>query len=128
MYSSEKTDEFRGPFRRTGGPRIFLGIPSEISEGFPRKNEFPRSYFRGLVSSVGPPRPVPYRSGFVFSRVTAGQARAGCGLQKVGPIPSRQSAQSLTGHPAGWIPKECIMTFLDAAGCSRTLQADSLHI
>uniref|UniRef100_A0A0D3CFV6 Uncharacterized protein n=1 Tax=Brassica oleracea var. oleracea TaxID=109376 RepID=A0A0D3CFV6_BRAOL len=29
----------------------FLGIPSEISEGFPRKNEFPRSYFRGLVSS-----------------------------------------------------------------------------
>ncbi|KAF2546589.1 hypothetical protein F2Q70_00020846 [Brassica cretica] len=24
----------------------FLGIPSEISEGFPRKNEFPRSYFR----------------------------------------------------------------------------------
>ncbi|KAF3583897.1 hypothetical protein F2Q69_00029792 [Brassica cretica] len=30
----------------------FLGIPSEISEGFPRKNEFPRSYFRGLLSSV----------------------------------------------------------------------------
>ncbi|KAF3585470.1 hypothetical protein F2Q69_00027140 [Brassica cretica] len=30
----------------------FLGIPSEISEGFPRKNEFPRSYFRGLVSSA----------------------------------------------------------------------------
>ncbi|KAF3525532.1 hypothetical protein F2Q69_00050132 [Brassica cretica] len=29
----------------------FLGIPSEISEGFPRKNEFPRSYFRGLLSS-----------------------------------------------------------------------------
>ncbi|KAF3602554.1 hypothetical protein F2Q69_00038278 [Brassica cretica] len=29
----------------------FLGIPSEISEGFPRKNEFPRSYFRGLFSS-----------------------------------------------------------------------------
>ncbi|KAF3551781.1 hypothetical protein DY000_02002966 [Brassica cretica] len=29
----------------------FLGIPSENSEGFPRKNEFPRSYFRGLVSS-----------------------------------------------------------------------------
>ncbi|KAF2553214.1 hypothetical protein F2Q68_00036182 [Brassica cretica] len=37
---------FRGPFRRTGGPQKF------ISEGFPRKNEFPRSYFRGLVSSV----------------------------------------------------------------------------
>uniref|UniRef100_A0A0D3DBD1 Uncharacterized protein n=1 Tax=Brassica oleracea var. oleracea TaxID=109376 RepID=A0A0D3DBD1_BRAOL len=29
----------------------FLGIPSEISEGFPRKNEFPRSYFRRLFSS-----------------------------------------------------------------------------
>ncbi|KAF3530101.1 hypothetical protein DY000_02042507 [Brassica cretica] len=28
----------------------FLGIPSEISEGFPRKNEFPRSYFRGVIS------------------------------------------------------------------------------
>ncbi|KAF3522019.1 hypothetical protein F2Q69_00050181 [Brassica cretica] len=30
----------------------FLRIPSEISEEFPRKNEFPRSYFRGLLSSV----------------------------------------------------------------------------
>uniref|UniRef100_A0A0D3E718 Uncharacterized protein n=1 Tax=Brassica oleracea var. oleracea TaxID=109376 RepID=A0A0D3E718_BRAOL len=30
----------------------FLGIPSENSEGFPSKIEFPRSYFRGLVSSV----------------------------------------------------------------------------
>jgi len=30
----------------------FLGIPSEISEGFPRKNEFSRSYFRRLFSSV----------------------------------------------------------------------------
>ncbi|KAF2606434.1 hypothetical protein F2Q68_00043330 [Brassica cretica] len=30
----------------------FLGIPSENSEGFPRKYEFPRSYFRGLVSSI----------------------------------------------------------------------------
>ncbi|KAF3521120.1 hypothetical protein DY000_02059842 [Brassica cretica] len=29
----------------------FLGIPSDISEGFPRKNEFPKSYFRGLLSS-----------------------------------------------------------------------------
>uniref|UniRef100_A0A0D3DBZ3 Uncharacterized protein n=1 Tax=Brassica oleracea var. oleracea TaxID=109376 RepID=A0A0D3DBZ3_BRAOL len=29
----------------------FLGIPSEISEGFPRKNEFLRSYFRGFFSS-----------------------------------------------------------------------------
>uniref|UniRef100_A0A0D3DL72 Uncharacterized protein n=1 Tax=Brassica oleracea var. oleracea TaxID=109376 RepID=A0A0D3DL72_BRAOL len=31
----------------------FLGIPSEISEGFPRKEEIPRNYFRGLVSSNG---------------------------------------------------------------------------
>ncbi|KAF2606408.1 hypothetical protein F2Q68_00044579 [Brassica cretica] len=30
----------------------FLGIPSENFEGFPRKNEFLRSYFQGLVSSV----------------------------------------------------------------------------
>ncbi|KAF3600068.1 hypothetical protein F2Q69_00034553 [Brassica cretica] len=29
----------------------FLGIPSEISEEIPRKNEFPRSYFRRLISS-----------------------------------------------------------------------------
>uniref|UniRef100_A0A0D3E4X9 Uncharacterized protein n=1 Tax=Brassica oleracea var. oleracea TaxID=109376 RepID=A0A0D3E4X9_BRAOL len=30
----------------------FLEIPSEISEGFPRKNEFTRSYFRQIFSSV----------------------------------------------------------------------------
>ncbi|KAF3611195.1 hypothetical protein DY000_02046253 [Brassica cretica] len=30
----------------------FLRIPSEISEGFPRKEEIPRNYFRGLVSSL----------------------------------------------------------------------------
>uniref|UniRef100_A0A0D3CBG9 Uncharacterized protein n=1 Tax=Brassica oleracea var. oleracea TaxID=109376 RepID=A0A0D3CBG9_BRAOL len=29
----------------------FLRIPSENSERFPRKNEFPKSYFRGFVSS-----------------------------------------------------------------------------
>ncbi|KAF3531920.1 hypothetical protein DY000_02042017 [Brassica cretica] len=39
----------------------FLGIPSEIFEGFPRKNEFPRSYFRGLFSS-------PYTNEF-YARV-----------------------------------------------------------
>uniref|UniRef100_A0A0D3B7F9 Uncharacterized protein n=2 Tax=Brassica oleracea var. oleracea TaxID=109376 RepID=A0A0D3B7F9_BRAOL len=32
----------------------FLRIPSENSEGFPRKNEFPRSYFRRLFSSEVP--------------------------------------------------------------------------
>ena len=30
----------------------FLGIPSENSEGFPRKEEIPRNYFRRLVSLV----------------------------------------------------------------------------
>ncbi|KAF3545613.1 hypothetical protein DY000_02003392 [Brassica cretica] len=29
----------------------FLGIPSDISDGIPRKEEIPRNYFRGLVSS-----------------------------------------------------------------------------
>ncbi|KAG5393924.1 hypothetical protein IGI04_023887 [Brassica rapa subsp. trilocularis] len=69
---------------------------------------------------------VSYHSRFIFLRVTAGQACVDCGFQKVGPIPSRQSAQSLTGRPADWMPKECIGTLLDAAGCSRTLQVDPL--
>uniref|UniRef100_A0A0D3B792 Uncharacterized protein n=1 Tax=Brassica oleracea var. oleracea TaxID=109376 RepID=A0A0D3B792_BRAOL len=45
----------------------FLGIPSEISEGFPRKIEFSRSYFRGLFSSVCPRNsviPTTYRQFF----------------------------------------------------------------
>ncbi|KAF3577804.1 hypothetical protein DY000_02030243 [Brassica cretica] len=51
---------FRGDFRQTRDPRnflgisseiCFLGIPSENSEGFPRKEEIPRNYFRRLVSS-----------------------------------------------------------------------------
>ncbi|CDY48489.1 BnaC05g13490D [Brassica napus] len=33
------------------------------------------------VKQVDPFRPVPYRSGLVFERVTAGQACAGCGPQ-----------------------------------------------
>ncbi|CAF1781741.1 unnamed protein product [Brassica napus] len=70
---------------------------------------------------------VPSRSGLVFSRVTTDQARTGCGLQKNGPIPPCQSAQSLTDRSEGWTPKECIMTLIDAAGCSRTLQDDPLH-
>ncbi|KAF2585770.1 hypothetical protein F2Q70_00035446 [Brassica cretica] len=41
---------FRGDFRRTGGPRSFLGIPSEISEEIPMKKEFPRTYFVGMSS------------------------------------------------------------------------------
>ncbi|KAF3514947.1 hypothetical protein F2Q69_00008819 [Brassica cretica] len=47
---------FRGDFRQTSAPRNFLGnvfpIPSEIFEGFPRKEEILRNYFRALVSSV----------------------------------------------------------------------------
>ncbi|WZZ52896.1 hypothetical protein YC2023_053003 [Brassica napus] len=47
---------FRGHFRQTNDPGIssevcFLGIPSENSEGFPRKEEIPRNYFRRLVLS-----------------------------------------------------------------------------
>uniref|UniRef100_A0A0D3CIE2 Uncharacterized protein n=1 Tax=Brassica oleracea var. oleracea TaxID=109376 RepID=A0A0D3CIE2_BRAOL len=50
VYSEELSDELvvLGVFSEIR----FLGIPSEISEGFLRKNEFPRSYFRGLVLSV----------------------------------------------------------------------------
>ncbi|KAF3592017.1 hypothetical protein DY000_02023443 [Brassica cretica] len=33
------------------------------------------------VKQVDPSRPVPYRSGLVFERVTVGQAPAGCGPQ-----------------------------------------------
>uniref|UniRef100_A0A0D2ZVB0 Uncharacterized protein n=1 Tax=Brassica oleracea var. oleracea TaxID=109376 RepID=A0A0D2ZVB0_BRAOL len=47
---------FRGPFRRTNGHRSFLGnsfprYSVENFRGISDKNEFPRSYFRGLVSS-----------------------------------------------------------------------------
>ncbi|KAF3536722.1 hypothetical protein F2Q69_00023548 [Brassica cretica] len=46
VYSKELFDDL-----------VVLGVSSEIqfleiSEGFPRKNEFPRSYFQGLLSSV----------------------------------------------------------------------------
>ncbi|KAG5401444.1 hypothetical protein IGI04_016051 [Brassica rapa subsp. trilocularis] len=56
VYPSEYSDDiFLGIFRglsdelvvlRISSKIHFLGIPSEISEGFPRKNEFSRSYFR----------------------------------------------------------------------------------
>ncbi|KAG5389078.1 hypothetical protein IGI04_030619 [Brassica rapa subsp. trilocularis] len=62
VYPSGYSDDiFLGIFRGLSDELVvlgisseihFLGIPSEISEGFPRKNEFPRSYFRGLFSSV----------------------------------------------------------------------------
>ncbi|KAF3496646.1 hypothetical protein DY000_02053281 [Brassica cretica] len=35
--------------------------------------------FSRNVKQVDPSRPVPYRSGLVFERFTAGQVRAGCG-------------------------------------------------
>uniref|UniRef100_A0A0D3A7E8 Uncharacterized protein n=1 Tax=Brassica oleracea var. oleracea TaxID=109376 RepID=A0A0D3A7E8_BRAOL len=50
VYSEELSDEL--VVLGVSSEIRFLGIPSEISEGFPRKNEFPMSYFRGLVSSV----------------------------------------------------------------------------
>uniref|UniRef100_A0A0D3EEP2 Uncharacterized protein n=1 Tax=Brassica oleracea var. oleracea TaxID=109376 RepID=A0A0D3EEP2_BRAOL len=50
VYSEELSDEL--VVLRISSEICFLGIPSENSEGFPKKNEFPRSYFRGLVSSV----------------------------------------------------------------------------
>uniref|UniRef100_A0A0D3AVR0 Uncharacterized protein n=1 Tax=Brassica oleracea var. oleracea TaxID=109376 RepID=A0A0D3AVR0_BRAOL len=53
VYSEDLSDEL--VVLGVSSEIYFLGIPSEISEGFPRKNEFPRSYFRGLVSSVGIP-------------------------------------------------------------------------
>uniref|UniRef100_A0A0D3A864 Uncharacterized protein n=2 Tax=Brassica TaxID=3705 RepID=A0A0D3A864_BRAOL len=50
VYSEELSDEL--VVLGVSSEIRFLGIPLEISEGFPRKNEFPRSYFRGLVSPV----------------------------------------------------------------------------
>uniref|UniRef100_A0A0D3CRZ7 Uncharacterized protein n=1 Tax=Brassica oleracea var. oleracea TaxID=109376 RepID=A0A0D3CRZ7_BRAOL len=49
VYSEDLSDEL--VVLRVYSEIHFLGIPSEISEGFPRKNEFPRSYFRRLFSS-----------------------------------------------------------------------------
>ena len=50
VYSEELSDE--QVVLGISSEICFLGIPSENSEGFPRKNEFPRSFFRGLVSWV----------------------------------------------------------------------------
>ncbi|KAF3499753.1 hypothetical protein F2Q69_00043443 [Brassica cretica] len=49
VYSEEISDE--QVVLGISSEICFLRIPSENSEGFPRKNEFPMSYFRGLVSS-----------------------------------------------------------------------------
>ncbi|KAF3556801.1 hypothetical protein F2Q69_00011977 [Brassica cretica] len=49
VYSEELSDDL--VVLGVSSEILFLGIPSEISEGFPRKNEFPRSYFRELFSS-----------------------------------------------------------------------------
>ncbi|WZZ64237.1 hypothetical protein YC2023_075607 [Brassica napus] len=49
VYSEELSDEH--VVLGISSEICFLGIPSENSEGFPRNNEFLRSYFRGLVSS-----------------------------------------------------------------------------
>ncbi|KAG5411470.1 hypothetical protein IGI04_007789 [Brassica rapa subsp. trilocularis] len=50
VYSEEPSDE--NMFLGVSSEFCFLGIPSEISDGIPRKYEFPRRYFRGLFSSV----------------------------------------------------------------------------
>ena len=50
VYSEELSDEL--VVLGVSSEICFLRIPSEISEEIPRKNEFPRSYFRGFVSSV----------------------------------------------------------------------------
>uniref|UniRef100_A0A0D3B7N6 Uncharacterized protein n=1 Tax=Brassica oleracea var. oleracea TaxID=109376 RepID=A0A0D3B7N6_BRAOL len=48
VYSEELSDDLvvLGVFSEIQ----FLGIPSEISEGFPRKNEFPRTFVDGMSS------------------------------------------------------------------------------
>uniref|UniRef100_A0A0D2ZWC9 Uncharacterized protein n=1 Tax=Brassica oleracea var. oleracea TaxID=109376 RepID=A0A0D2ZWC9_BRAOL len=56
LYSEDLSDEL--VVLGVSSEINFLGILSEISEGFPRKNEFPRSYFRGLVSSRSSSSPV----------------------------------------------------------------------
>ena len=64
-----------------------------------------------VVKRVVPSRLGPDRCGLSLVRVTAGQARAGCGLQKLGPSPPRRNAQSFTGRPAGCEPKGAPIDF-----------------
>ena len=52
VYSEEPSDELC--VLGVSSEFCFLGIPSEISDGIPRKYDFPRRYFRRLVSSVCP--------------------------------------------------------------------------
>ncbi|KAG5387717.1 hypothetical protein IGI04_029258 [Brassica rapa subsp. trilocularis] len=63
------------------------------------------------VKRVVPSRPGPDRCGFFLLRVKAGQARAGCGLQKVGPSPPRRNAQAFSGRPAGCEPSGAPIDF-----------------
>uniref|UniRef100_A0A0D3E4U9 Uncharacterized protein n=1 Tax=Brassica oleracea var. oleracea TaxID=109376 RepID=A0A0D3E4U9_BRAOL len=54
VYSEELSEELSDDLVVLGvsSEIQFLGISSEISEGFPRKNEFSSSYFRRIFSSV----------------------------------------------------------------------------
>ncbi|KAF3571496.1 hypothetical protein F2Q69_00059960 [Brassica cretica] len=64
-----------------------------------------------VVKRVVPSRPGPDRCGLSLVRVTAGQARAESGLQKLGPSPPRQNAQYFTDCPAGCEPKGAPIDF-----------------
>uniref|UniRef100_A0A0D3AKN2 Uncharacterized protein n=1 Tax=Brassica oleracea var. oleracea TaxID=109376 RepID=A0A0D3AKN2_BRAOL len=50
VYSEEISDKL--VLLGISSEMCFLGIPSDISDGIPRKEEIPRNYFRRLVSSV----------------------------------------------------------------------------
>ncbi|KAF3546691.1 hypothetical protein DY000_02004300 [Brassica cretica] len=52
-----------------------------------------------MLLKVYPSRSVPYRSGLVVERVTAGMCRAGCGLQNVGPNPYHRIYRPSRGVP-----------------------------
>lgn len=58
-------------------------LASPLSEVLrsPKSTLFLRFVKPRNVKQVDPSHPVPYRSGFVFEQVMAGQVRTGCGPQ-----------------------------------------------
>uniref|UniRef100_A0A0D3D7Y5 Uncharacterized protein n=1 Tax=Brassica oleracea var. oleracea TaxID=109376 RepID=A0A0D3D7Y5_BRAOL len=83
VYSEELSDEL--VVLGVSSEIRFLGIPSEISERFPRKNEFPKSYFRGLVSSRDGPG-CTGRLSLAVSRTGDGW-ETGTALGRLGNVP-----------------------------------------